>query len=257
MSEAIIRGMLAQDLVAPDQIVGTNPLVARNDYMQDTYDIQVTTDNLDAAMQSDIVVLGVKPQYFAGVADELKGQIRPNALVVSIMAGTTIASIEAGLQHGAIARSMPNTPSQVGAGMTVWTVTESVTDAQRAQAQAIFAALGEEAYVAGEHYIDMATAINGSGPGYVFLMLEAMIDTGVQMGFARDIAEKLVIQTVLGSAEYAKQSDLHLAQLRNQVTSPGGTTAAGLHAMEQSGLRNALSDGIWAAYRRSVELGKK
>ncbi len=257
MSEAIIRGMLAQKLVEPDQIAGSNPLVERNDYMRDAYGIQVTTDNRDAVAQADVVVLGVKPQYFGAVATELHAKIRPNALVVSIMAGTTIASIQDGLRHNAIARSMPNTPSQVGAGMTVWTVTDAVTDTQKTEAQAIFAALGEEAYVAGEHYIDMATAINGSGPGYVFLMLEAMIDTGVQMGFARDIAEKLVIQTVLGSAEYAKQSDLHLAQLRNQVTSPGGTTAAGLHAMEQAGLRNALSDGIWAAYNRSVELGKK
>lgn len=257
MSEAIIRGLLANQLVTPAQIIGSNPLVERNTLMAETYGIMVTQSNREAVASADVVVLGVKPQYFTAVATELEGNIAANTLIVSIMAGTTLAAIESGLGCPAIARSMPNTPAQVGAGMTVWTVTSAVSTAQRAQAQAIFAALGEEAYVMGEHYIDMATAINGSGPGYVFLMLEAMVDTAVHMGFARDIAQKLVLQTVGGSVQFAQASDMHLAQLRNQVTSPGGTTAAGLAAMEQAGLRNALADGIWAAYERSVALGKK
>lgn len=257
MSEAIIRGLLAEALVEPAQIVGSNPLTDRNAYMADTYGIAVTADNVAAASGADIVVLAVKPQIFAKVTPALKDAIKQDALVVSIMAGVTIETMATLLAHSAVARSMPNTPAQVGAGVTVWTVTDAVSDTQRAQAQAIFASLGEEVYVAGERYIDMATAVNGSGPGYVFLMLEAMVDAAVHLGLSRDVAETLVIQTVLGSAEFAKQSDLHLADLRNRVTSPGGTTAAGLAAMEKAGLRTALSEGIWAAYNRSVELGKK
>ena len=257
MSEAIIQGLLGKGIVEAQQIVGSNPLAERNALMAEKYGIGVTASNLEAIENADVVVLGVKPQYFGAVSAELSNKIPPSALVVSIMAGTTIDTMASSLGHAAIARSMPNTPAMVGEGMTVWTATDSVNDAQRTQAQAIFSAYGQEAYVADEKYIDMATAINGSGPGYVFLMLEAMIDAGVQMGFARDIAEKLVLQTVGGSVAYAQSSDLHLAQLRNQVTSPGGTTAAGLAAMERGNIRTTLGDGIRAAYEQAVALGKK
>ncbi|HFC11994.1 MAG TPA: pyrroline-5-carboxylate reductase [Anaerolineae bacterium] len=256
MSEAIIRGLLTERLVSPSQIIGSNPLVERNTLMEDAYGIQVTTSNLQAIVEAEIVVLAVKPQVFGLVSAEIKNKISPTALVVSIMAGTTIDTIRQELDHNAIARSMPNTPAQIGQGMTVWTTTNTVTTTQRQQAQAIFAALGAEVEVAGEHYLDMATALNGSGPGYVFLILEAMIDAGVHMGFARPIAKQIVMQTVAGSVAYAQQSDQHLAELRNQVTSPAGTTAAGLHTMEKLGIRSVLSDGIWAAYERSVALGR-
>jgi pyrroline-5-carboxylate reductase len=177
--------------------------------------------------------------------------------VFSIMAGVTTDSMREALgDDQPIVRTIPNTPAQIGQGMTAWTRTPSVSATQLDTAKLILRAMGEELMVASEKYIDMATAINGSGPAYVFLILEAMIDAGVHLGFTRPEAEKLVLQTVKGSVEYALHSNSHLAQLRNQVTSPGGTTAAGLYELEQGNLRTTLANAIWAAYRRSVELGK-
>ena len=256
MSEAIIRGLLDQKLVEPAQIIGSNPLAERNTYLQERYGISVTDDNAVANADADILVLGVKPQIFKKVSAELQGKIKTDALIVSIMAGVPIASIASGLLHGAIARSMPNTPAQIGQGITVWAATSTVSEAQHVQAKTIFGSLGEEVAVEEESYLDMATALSGSGPGYVFLLMESMIDAGVHMGFSRRIAEQLVFQTISGSVEYARQSGKHAAELRNQVTSPGGTTAEALYHMEKRGFRTVISRGIWAAYERSVSLGK-
>ena len=151
---------------------------------------------------------------------------------------------------------MPNTPAQIGQGISVWTATPEVSVMHKEQAKAILGSFGEEIFVDKEPYLDMATALSGSGPGYVFMMMEALIDAGVHLGFSRRIAEQLVFQTMRGSVEYAAQSSKHVAELRNQVTSPGGTTAAALYHMEKGGLRTVISRGIWAAYERSIELGK-
>ena len=161
-----------------------------------------------------------------------------------------------GLDHAAIVRSMPNTPAQVGEGITVWTATDEVTEQQRERASLILNSFGKEVYVDHEDYLDMATALSGTGPAYVFLMMEAMVDAGVHLGFPRRISEELVIQTFKGSVAYYENSPRHLARLRNQVTSPGGTSAAALYYLEKAGVRTALSRAIWAAYERSVELGK-
>jgi len=160
------------------------------------------------------------------------------------------------MQHGAVIRSMPNTPAQIGEGMTVWTAGEAVSELQRGWARMVLGSFGHEQYVADESYLDMATALSGTGPAYVFMFMEAMIDAGVHMGFPRYMAEELVMQTILGSVRYAQATGRHPAELRNGVTSPGGTTAAAMSELERGGLRTVLSDGIWAAYRRSVELGK-
>jgi len=154
-------------------------------------------------------------------------------------------------------RAMPNTPAQIGAGITVWTATKVVSETERGQAQALLGALGEEIYMDDEKYLDMATALSGTGPAYVFLFMEALIDAGVHMGFSRRDAEKLVLQTVRGSVDYAKQSGNHQAVLRNQVTSPGGTSAEAIYELEKGGLRTVISDAVHAAYRRSVELGNE
>jgi len=151
---------------------------------------------------------------------------------------------------------MPNTPGQIGQGVTVWTATHEVMEAQREQARLLLGALGEQVYTEDEKFLDMATAVGGSGPGYVFLIIEAMIDAGVHLGFSRADAEKIAVQTVKGSAEYMMESGQHPAILRNQVTSPGGTTAAGLAELERHGIRKAISEAIWASYHRSVELGE-
>jgi pyrroline-5-carboxylate reductase len=155
----------------------------------------------------------------------------------------------------AVVRVMPNTPAQIGLGISVWAATEATTEMQRAQALAILQALGEEEYVGDEGYLDMATALSGTGPAYAFLLMEAMVDAGVHLGFSRHVSERLVIETLRGSVEYARQSPKHLAALRNQVTSPGGTSAEALYHLEKGSLRTVLSRAIWAAYQRSQALG--
>ena len=203
-----------------------------------------------------MVVLSVKPQRLTEVMKDLKG-IRPEALVLSIIAGASIKKLSNGLGHTAIVRSMPNTPAQIGEGITVWTTSESVSDAQKETARAILAALGEEVFVEDEQYLDMATALSGTGPAYVFMFMEAMIDAGVHMGFSRRIAEQLVVQTLRGSVDFYENNEVHVAALRNQVTSPGGTSAEALYYLEKAGFRTAISRAIWAAYQRSLELGKE
>lgn len=256
MAEAMIRGLLGKGLVAPSQIIAAGPRGARLQELQAKYAVHITTDNAAAAAGADIVILAIKPQMLNQVMQGLKGHLRPEAVVLSIIAGARIATIEHGLEHSVIVRSMPNTPAQIGQGMTVWTASPAVSMAQREQAQAILGALGEELFVEDEDYLDMATALSGTGPAYVFLFMEAMVDAGVHLGFPRYIAEKLVLQTVKGSVEYAMQTPQHLARLRNQVTSPGGTSAEALYYLEKAGFRTALSRSIWAAYQRSIQLGR-
>ena len=179
------------------------------------------------------MVLAIKPQILPKVMPQIQGILQQNDLLLSIIAGATINTLSNGVAHGAIVRSMPNTPAQIGQGMTVWTSTDEVDERQKAQARTIFQSLGQEIYVTDERYLDIAVAVSGSGPGYIFLMLEAMIDAAVHLGFSRPVATQLVYQTMRGSVEYAVQSGQHVAELRNQVTSPGGTTAEALYQMEK------------------------
>ncbi|MCI0579749.1 MAG: pyrroline-5-carboxylate reductase [Chloroflexi bacterium] len=256
MAEAMIRGLLAQSIVKPEQIVAAGPRPERGQHLQERHTIRVTCNNTEAAEEGQIVVLSVKPQVLKEIMPEVRGHLRRQDLVLSILAGTPIERIANGLAHAAIVRAMPNTPAQIGQGMTVWTDTPEVTKAQHQQAQTILGSLGEELYMDDEEYLDMATALSGTGPAYVFLLMEAMIDAGVHMGFSRRVATQLVFQTMRGSVEYAAHSGRHVAELRNQVTSPGGTTAEALYHMEKGGLRTVISRGIWAAYQRSIALGK-
>jgi pyrroline-5-carboxylate reductase len=256
MAEAMITGLLRKDVASAEKIIASGPRQERGDYLQKEYAIHATTDNRSALQNADIVVMSVKPQMLAQVMSELKGGLLQDALVLSIVAGAKISTIERGLGHKPIARSMPNTPAQIGEGITVWTASDAVDEEQRGHARAILTAFGEEIYVEDEDYLDMATALSGTGPSYVFLFMEAMIDAGVHLGFPRYIAEELVLQTVRGSAEYVRQSPHHLSRLRNQVTSPGGTSAEALYYLERAGFRTALSRAIWAAYQRSLTLGE-
>jgi pyrroline-5-carboxylate reductase len=256
MAEAMIRGLLTQKIVTADQIIAAGPRADRGERLRKQHDIQVTVDNAKAAEEGQIVVLSVKPQLLKVVLPEIRGHLRRQDLVLSIIAGTPIARIANGLAHAAVVRAMPNTPAQIGQGITVWTDTPEVDENQQQQAKTILNSLGEEIYVDDEDYLDMATALSGSGPGYVFLLMEALIDAGVHMGFSRRVASQLVFQTMRGSVEFAAQSGKHAAELRNQVTSPGGTTAEALYHMEKGGLRTVISRGVWAAYQRSIALGK-
>jgi pyrroline-5-carboxylate reductase len=256
MAEAMIGGLIRQKLAEPAQLLASGPRIERVNQLQQKYGVQPFTDNSTAAAQADVVVLSVKPQRLSGVMKHLKG-IRPEALVLSIIAGAGIKKLSAGLKHPAIVRSMPNTPAQIGEGITVWTISEAVSAEQKETARAILSALGEEVFVEDEHYLDMATALSGTGPAYVFMFMEAMIDAGVHMGFPRRIAEQLVVQTIRGSVDFYKSNEVHVAALRNQVTSPGGTSAEALYDLEKAGFRTAISRAIWAAYQRSLELGKE
>ena len=256
MGEALIGGLLSGGQVAPDRITATDTRPDRLDELQGRFRIRTGADNRAAAGESDIVVLAVKPQVLPAVLAELRGAIGREALVVSIVAGATIQTIADGLEHRAVVRTMPNTPAQVAEGMTVWTATPEVTPAQREQAQAVVGAFGREIYAAEERFLDMATAVSGSGPAYVFLFIEAFIDAAVQLGWPRPQAEELVMQTVRGSVLYAEQSAAHPAELRSRVTSPGGTTADGVYQLEKGALRTAVADAVRAAFDRSVELGR-
>jgi pyrroline-5-carboxylate reductase len=256
MAEAMIKGLTTTAGVPGDHVTAGGPRPERGEELKDRYGVRPATDNLKAIEGADIAVLSVKPQVLHGVMDQLAGRIAPDALVLSIVAGARIEVIAHALRHEAIARSMPNTPAQIGLGMTVWTCSPSMSEAHRAQAQAVFASFGEEVFVADERYLDMATALSGTGPAYVFIFMEAMVDAGVHLGFSRRVAEQLVLQTVRGSVEYARQAGRHLATLRNQVTSPGGTSAAALYHIEKGGLRTVMSRAIWEAYQKSRRLGR-
>ena len=256
MAEAMIAGLLKKKLAKPEDVTAAGPRQERLTELHKKYGIEVTTDNNAAASHADVVVLSVKPQRLTEVMKGLKG-VRPDALVLSVIAGANVKKLSAGLKHKAIVRSMPNTPGQIGEGITVWFASKETTEEQRAMASAILSALGEEVFVEDENYLDMATALSGNGPAYVFLFTEALIDAGVHMGFPRRIAEQLVLQTIKGSAAFYEQAGKHPAALRNQVTSPGGTSAEALYYLEKAGFRTAISRAVWAAYQRSVELGKE
>jgi pyrroline-5-carboxylate reductase len=257
MGEAMIAGLLKEELLPAEQIIATGPRGERREALRAKYGVRVTDDNRQAAHEADVVVFALKPQTLHKVLPTLRGAVHARDLVLSIIAGAPIAAFYETLEHAAIVRAMPNTPAQIAEGMTVWTATEAVTDQQRGMAATILGALGKEHYVADEQYLDMATALSGTGPAYCFLLLEALVDAGVHMGFPRRVAEELVLQTMYGSVLFAMQSGKHLAELRNMVTSPGGTTAEALHALERGGVRTVMADGVWAAYKRSQELGGK
>jgi pyrroline-5-carboxylate reductase len=255
MGEAMINGLLKQKLISPEQIIASDVHESRTNELTAKYGIRGTTDNHEAADAADILVLSVKPQVLADVMPTIRRGAHSAKLILSIIAGAKIRTIADGVANASIVRSMPNTPAQIGQGITVWTATPEVPEQQRKQAEALLGALGEQIYVDDERYLDMATALSGTGPAYIFMFMEALIDAGVHMGFSRRDAERLVLQTMRGSVEYAETSGLHPAQLRNQVTSPGGTSAEAIYFLEKGGLRTVISRAVWAAYQRSVALG--
>jgi pyrroline-5-carboxylate reductase len=271
MAEAIIAGLLRRQLVKPEQITGSHPREARRVELKEKYGIETVAGNLEAATfghgarrnsegeehrSGSIVVLAVKPQRFGGILKELRGQLQEDQLVLSIIAGAGLETIAEELLHPAVVRAMPNTPAQIGQGMTAWTAARQVHETQREQVRAMLGALGKEIYVEEEKMIDMATALSGTGPTYIFLVMEALVEAGVHMGFSRLVAQELVQQTMLGSVLFAQESHKHPAELRDMVTSPGGTSAAAIYQMEKGSLRTVLSKAVWAAYQRAVALGR-
>lgn len=256
MAEAMLAGLLRQNLADPASITVCGPRRERVEELQNRYGVLSASDNAAASRAADVVVLSVKPQRLSEVLKGIK-EVRPEALVISIVAGASLKKIGTALKHKALVRSMPNTPGQIGKGITVWTASKETSAEQREAARLILGALGKEIFVEDEGYLDMATALSGTGPAYVFLFTEALIDAGVHMGFPRRIAEELVLQTIKGSAEFYEQAERHPATLRNQVTSPGGTSAEAIYYLEKAGFRTAISRAVWAAYQRSLELGRE
>ena len=270
MAEAIITGLLRKELVTAEQIVGSHPRAARREELYTKYAVRMFENNREAALAAhpieqstdqgragSLVILAVKPQRLSKVLPELKGAIHPDQLVVSIVAGARSETIADQLLHPAIVRTMPNTPAQIGQGMTAWTATPEVSEAQEREVVAMLEALGKATRVENERQIDMATALSATGPTYIFLVMEALVDAGVHMGFSRHVAQDLVQQMMLGSVLFAKESKKHPAELRNMVTSPGGTSAEAIYQMEKGSLRTVLSKAVWAAYQRAEALGGK
>ena len=255
MAEAMIRGLFDKHLVPPSHVLVTGPRRERRADLAKRFGVKALASNAEAARAAHVVVISVKPQVLPTILRELHGQLTAEQLVISIVAGAPLAVLRDGLDHAEIVRAMPNTPAQIGMGITAWTATTAVDREQRDRAKAILGALGEEIEVEDETWVDMATALSGTGPTYVFLLMEALVDAGVHLGFSRRVAEELVLRTVEGSAAFARQSDRHLAELRNMVTSPGGTSAAAIYELEKGTLRTVLSRAVYAAYRRTRELG--
>jgi pyrroline-5-carboxylate reductase len=256
MAEAILGSLLKKNFTTPDRIRASEPRQERRLELEERYHIMTFARNEEAVDKADVIILSVKPQRLQVVLKGLSGMIPAESLVLSIVAGASIGTISSVLKHAAVIRSMPNTPAQIGEGITIWSVSPEVTPVQVEIGREILQALGQEILVEEESYLDMGTALSGTGPAYIFLFMEALIDAGVHLGFPRYIAEQLVVQTLKGSVEYFKQNKAHPATLRNQVTSPGGTSAAALYYLEKAGFRTAISRAVWAAYERAQQLGK-
>jgi len=256
MGEALLGATIKHDVVKPADVTVAEINEDRRATIKRQYGVHVAARPADVIGPSEIVLFAVKPQEFDAAAHHLQGQFRRDQTIVSIMAGVPIEKVFRALAHAAIVRVMPNAPAAVGEAISVWTATPEVDGAARQHVGAILGAMGREVHVDDEKYLDMATALSGSGPGFVYMLLEAFIDAGVHVGFKRDVAEMLALQTFIGSAKYAEATGKHPAQLRNEVTSPAGTTAAGLLVLESAGVRGAIIDAIEAAYERSRELGE-
>ena len=255
MAEAIIGGIIDAKIADPSDISIGEPVEARRVQLKHSYGLNATADNVEAIEGASLTVLAVKPQSLPLVFPQLAGKLSPDNTVLSIVAGATMKSLTTGLRHDSIIRVMPNTPAQIGAGMSMWTASDSVPAEALEATKGILGTLGEEVYADDEKMIDMATALSASGPAYVFLFIESLIDAGVYLGLSRDVSRQLSLQTVLGSTQLVKETGRHPAELKDMVTSPGGTTIEALRALEDGGFRAAVFAAVDAAYEKSKALG--
>jgi pyrroline-5-carboxylate reductase len=257
MAEALIQGVLAAGLVTPEGIRAADPDSGRRQLLTNQYGIKTCADANDFIGECTILILAVKPQVMGKVLDSVKGAINGNHLVISIAAGIPLAFMEERLSgcQCRLVRVMPNTPALVQEGASALSPGQRTTDEDMSRARAIFDAVGKSVVLA-ESYLDAVTGLSGSGPAYVFSFIEALIDGGVKVGLNRADAQLLVLQTVLGSVKLALESNLHPAELRAMVTSPGGTTIAGLHELARAGFSGIVMDAVEAATKRSKELGQ-
>jgi len=256
MAEAMIRGLVRGGHVPAARITASGPRRERLDKLAASYGIAITLDNREVARSAGLVVLSVKPQILDKVLREIGDQLTPGALVVSIAAGVDTEAIESAIADGVrVVRAMPNTPALVGAGATAIAAGKHASEADLATAKALFDAVGITV-VLDETHLDAVTGLSGSGPAYIFLILEALSDAGVKVGLSRRSAQLLAAQTVLGSAKMLIETDEHVGRLKDMVTSPGGTAIAGLHTLEEGGLRTTLINAVETATKRARELGR-
>lgn len=256
MGEAMLSCVLAKKLALPADVLVSDVSEPILKQLKDRHAVRVTTDNRIAAKGADVILLAVKPQHLGPVLAELNGALAASQLLLSIVAGASISTLSQGSAHDRVVRVMPNIAARVGEAVSLWTAMPQVSQAQRDTARSLLLAFGAEIFTPEEKYLDMATAVNGSGPGYVFLFIEAFIDAAVHIGMPRDVAAGIVLQTVSGSARMAKELKQHPAELRNQVTSPGGTTTEGLLRLEEGGFRALITKAVQAAYDKSRGLGQ-
>ncbi|RLT42489.1 MAG: pyrroline-5-carboxylate reductase [Chloroflexi bacterium] len=256
MGEAFLRGILRAHVAAPADIAIAEVVAARRAQLAE-HGVRVTDDSESATIGADVVLLAVKPQDLPNVAASLQGALPREAVLISIAAGVRLDDVQRYSAHRATVRVMPNLPAAVGEGAAVFYAAGEVTPAQRQHVDAVLGAVARAVVeVHDDDALDLATAVHGSGPAYVYLFIESMIDAAVRLGMKRPEAQSLVLATVAGSARYAIESGEHPAALRNAVTSPGGTTAAALAELEAAGFRTAIDSAIEAAYERARELGE-
>ncbi|MBD2448380.1 pyrroline-5-carboxylate reductase [Nostoc sp. FACHB-152] len=258
MGEALLSRLIARGIYQPSEVIVSEPQSARQAFLQQQYDVTVTTDNSLVFQQAqEVIFLAVKPQVFSAIAQELADIIlkEHSPLVISILAGVSLHQLEAAFPQLPVIRAMPNTPATVGAGMTAICLGAYTTTKHQQIAQQLFSAVGEVVEVS-ESLMDAVTGLSGSGPAYVSILVEALADGGVAAGLSRSIANQLALQTVLGTAQLLHESKMHPAELKDRVTSPGGTTIAGISQLEKAGFRSALIEAVKAATMRSHELGK-
>lgn len=260
MAEAMIKGLISASFVEPKSIIVSDVVPARLEFLHSEYKVKAISDNRELVEKSDILILAVKPQLVKKIIENVRDLIDAKKLVVSVAAGVPISTILEVLKAGQdrkynVVRTMPNTPALVQEGVTAIAAGENVSKVDIQIAHRLFEAVGKTVDV-DEVHLDAVTGLSGSGPAYIFMIIEALSDAGVKMGLSREVSNTLTIQTVFGSAKLAWESQKHPGELKDMVTSPGGTTISGLHTLEAGGLRTTMMDAVEAATNRSRELGR-
>jgi pyrroline-5-carboxylate reductase len=257
MAEVMIAGLLDEGLLTPQQILASNRQESRGAELRDTYGIRTTMNNQEVVSSSDVVVLSVKPQTLAGVLSEVTGSVPSTTLVLSIVAGASMRVLSQGLGHQRVARCMPNLPCRIREGMTVWAAPADTTDTDVGRIEQILGVMGGVIRVDDESHVDKATAVNGTGPAIVAQFVKAMLEGAAYIGASRTVAKETVLATLVGTAKMLQQSDGHVAELIDEVTSPGGTTSRALQVLKQGRFSAVLTESVDAAYQRTLELGQQ
>ena len=256
MAEVMIAGLLDEGVMAPQRVMASNRRAERSQELADRYGIETTTDNAAVASQADVVVLSVKPQTLAKVLKELEGTVKPDATVLSIVAGARTGVLQRGLAHDQVARCMPNLPCRVRKGMTVWSAPQDTPASHVERIEAVLGVMGGVIRVSDESHVDRATAVNGTGPAIVAQFVKAMLEAAAYIGESRPVAKETVLATLAGTAQMIRDSDVHVAELIDEVTSPGGTTSRALQVLKQGRFSAVLTESVDAAYQRTLELGE-